>query len=93
MIYPLDKKPQVPSINAWNQGLEIEPWHGDMTDPDPHFLAYHDEKGNIMVLLCHNNDLADGWEREGENVEYFERFSEPWCYPMGINIVMYAMTH
>jgi hypothetical protein len=93
MVYPLDKKPQVPSINAWNQGLEIEPWHGDMTDPDPHFLAYHDEKGNIMVLLCHNNDLADGWEREGENVEYFKRFSEPWCYPMGINIVVYAMTH
>lgn len=93
MVYSLDRKPQVPSINAWNQGLEIEPWHGDMTDPDPHFLAYHDEKGRIMVLLCHNNDLADGWEREGENVEYFKRFSERWCYPMGINIVVYALTH
>lgn len=93
MVYPLDRKPQVPSINAWNQDLEIEPWHGDMTDPDPHFLAYHDEKGRMMILLCHNNDLADGWEREGANVEYFKRFSEPWCYPMGINIVVYAMTH
>ncbi|MDF1756587.1 MAG: DUF4159 domain-containing protein [Verrucomicrobiales bacterium] len=93
MVYPLEKKPQVPSINAWRQGYDIEPWHGDMTDPDPHFLAYHDEKGNIMVLLCHNNDLADGWEREGENADYYSRFSERWSYPMGINIVMYALTH
>lgn len=93
MVYPLDEKPQVPSINAWNQGHEIEPWHGDMTDPDPHFIAYLDEKGNIMVLLCHNNDLADGWEREGANEKYFQHFSERWSYPMGVNIVIYALTH
>lgn len=93
MVYSLKKKPQVPSINAWRQGLEIEPWHGDMSDPDPHFLAYHDRKGRMMILLCHNNDLADGWEREGENVDYYKRYSERWSYPMGINIVVYAMTH
>lgn len=92
-VYSLKKKPQVPSINAWRQGLEIEPWHGDMSDPDPHFIAYHDQKGRMMILLCHNNDLADGWEREGENVEYYKRYSERWSYPMGINIVVYAMTH
>ena len=64
-----------------------------MSDPKPHFLAYHDEQGNIMALLCHNNDLADGWEREGENADYYSRFSVPYSYPMGINIVVYAMTH
>ena len=93
MVYRLQEKPQVPSINAWNQGLKIEPWHGDMSDPAPHFLAYHDANGKVMILLCHNNDLADGWEREGENQEYFKQFSERWSYPMGINIVIYAMTH
>ena len=92
-VYHLPEKPQVPSINAWNQGLNIEPWHGDMSDSAPHFLAYHDEHGRVMILLCHNNDLADGWEREGENEEYYERFSVRWSYPMGINIVVYAMTH
>lgn len=92
-VYRLKEKPQVPSINAWNQGLNIEPWHGDMSDPDPHFLAYHDENERIVILLCHNNDLADGWEREGENEAYYNRFSEPWSYPLGINIVVYAMTH
>jgi len=92
-VYRLKEKPQVPSINAWNQGLNIEPWHGDMSDPAPHFLAYHDDNGRIMILLCHNNDLADGWEREGENEAYYNQFSERWSYPLGINIVVYAMSH
>ena len=93
LVYDLNEKPQVPSINAWNQGLNIEPWHGDMSDPKPHFLAYHDENGKILILLCHNNDLADGWEREGENREYYQKFSVRWSYPIGFNIVVYALTH
>ncbi|MGB0582051.1 MAG: DUF4159 domain-containing protein [Limisphaerales bacterium] len=93
VVYQLEKKPQVPSIRAWRMGHKIEPWHGDMTDPAPHFRALYDDKGRIMVLFCHNNDLADGWEREGENIEYFRYYSEPQSYPMGINIVIYAMTH
>jgi len=47
----------------------------------------------MMVLLCHNNDLVDGWEREGEDEEFFLRFSVRQSYPMGINIITYAMTH
>jgi len=33
------------------------------------------------------------WEREGEDPWYFEEFSVKKAYPMGINIVTYAMTH
>ena len=46
-----------------------------------------------MALFCHNNDIGDGWEREGENLEYFRNYSERVSYPLGINIVTYAMTH
>ena len=46
-----------------------------------------------MVMICHNTDLGDGWEREGENEDYFHRFSEKKAFPMGINIIFYAMTH
>ena len=28
-----------------------------------------------MVLMTHNTDVADPWEREGENRKYFELFS------------------
>ena len=38
------------------------------------------------------NRHGDGWEREGED-ELFRKFSEKKAYPIGINIVYYAMTH
>jgi hypothetical protein len=46
-----------------------------------------------MVLACHNTDLGDGWEREGYDEWYFHNFCENKSYPMGINIVTYALTH
>jgi hypothetical protein len=38
-------------------------------------------------------DLGDGWEREGEDEWYFHHYSERLAYPMGINIIFWAMTH
>ena len=46
-----------------------------------------------MVLMTHNTDIADGWEREGEDEEFFARFSVTKSYPLGINIILYSMTH
>jgi hypothetical protein len=45
-----------------------------------------------MVVITHNTDIADGWEREGEEYEFFYRFS-PEAYALAVNIVLYAMTH
>ena len=28
-----------------------------------------DEKGRLMVLMTHNTDISDTWEREGEDVD------------------------
>lgn len=93
-VYDLKVKPQVADIRTWRSGLDFEYNHGETYgDKEPHFQAYHDKNGRIMALLCHNNDLGDGWEREGENHDYFEKFSVPFSYPMGINILTYAMTH
>ena len=59
----------------------------------PSYRAVTDDEGRIMVFICHNTDLGDGWEREGENEWYFKEFSVKKAYPLGINIVTYAMTH
>lgn len=89
--YKLSKKPQVPSIHGgWQYGVTYERDYGD---PNPHYKGIFDDDGRMMAVICHNTDLGDGWEREGEDAEYFRRFSEKWSYPLGINIVVYAMTH
>jgi hypothetical protein len=94
LVFDLKGKPQVPSIFAWRQGHTFEYWHGDpQGDEDPHFWGLFDDRDRLMALLCHNNDIGDGWEREGEDKEYFRLYSERVSYPIGINIVMYAMTH
>lgn len=92
-VYPLKEKPQVPSIHAWQRGGDTSEWgHGGDTS-EAHYRALFDDKGRMMAIICHNTDLGDGWEREGEDPTYFKEFSEKKSYPMGINIVTYAMTH
>ena len=94
IVYQLQGVPQVPSIFAWQRGETFEYWHGDPEgDEDPHFWGYFDDDDRLMALFCHNNDIGDGWEREGENPEYFRDYSERVSFPLGINIVTYVMTH
>lgn len=94
-VYDLKEKPQVPSIHAairtGGRPISWEPRYGSDTSI-PYYKAIYDDD-RIMVFICHNTDLGDGWEREGENQWYFEEFSVKKAYPLGINIVTYAMTH
>jgi hypothetical protein len=93
-VFDLKELPQVVDIRTWSSGFKFEHWHGGPArDELPHFWAYFDKKGRMMTLLCHNNDLGDGWEREGENQDYFNEFSVKKSYPMGINVLIYVMTH
>ena len=91
-VYQLKEKPQVPSIHTWQYSGETWENHGPGSQT-VHYRGIFDDKGRMMVIICHNTDLGDGWEREGENEEYFHEFAEKKSYPMGINIVTYAMTH
>lgn len=92
-VYELKEKPQIPSVNfaVYNRSTGITWERPDARDP--HYRAIFDDKGRIMVIICHNTDLGDGWEQEGTSEWYFREFSEKKAYPMGINIVTYAMTH
>ncbi len=94
-VYDLQALPQVVDIRTWREGNTFEYRHSRSSggDESPHFWSYFDDRGRMVALLCHNNDLGDGWEREGENEEYFRQFSEKKSYPMGINAVIYAMFH
>ena len=58
----------------------------------PAFRGVTDKHGNLIVVMTHNTDISDAWEREGEDVQFFYSFS-PNGYAVGIDIVLYAMTH
>lgn len=88
-VYDLKVKPQIPSIVFYMQGQTYERADARV----PHYRAVFDDKGRMMAFICHNTDLGDGWEREGMREDYFREMSEKWAYPLGINIVTYAMTH
>jgi hypothetical protein len=89
-LYNVYDVPQIPSIQFWrrNQGTSEQGFDSSV----PHLRAIKDEKGRIVVLMSHNTDIADGWEREGEEDAFFFEFS-PKAYALGINIVLYALTH
>jgi Domain of unknown function (DUF4159) len=91
-VYPLRERPQVPSVHAFERGMTYEP-RPESDTSIVHYLAIEDDSHRIMVFICHNTDLGDGWEREGENRQYFAEYAVKKSYPLGINIVTYAMTH
>ena len=90
-MFPVTQLPQMASIATWRRtGNIIERWNENGDPPSARAIA--DEQGRLMVLMVHNTDLPDPWEREGEDKDYFYRFS-PDAYAVGINVLIYAMTH
>lgn len=92
-VFDLKEKPQIPSVDAAIRGRPYGITWEREDAREPHFKALYDDKGRMMAIICHNTDLGDGWEEEGTDEWYFREFSEKKAYPMGINIVFYAMTH
>ena len=90
-LYDVKRMPQVPAISFWYRSGGRTSERGPDSDVVT-FKGIHDEKGRLMIVMTHNTDIADTWEREGENREYFDLFS-PEGYAIGVNFVLYAMTH
>ncbi|MFK7817929.1 MAG: DUF4159 domain-containing protein, partial [Planctomycetaceae bacterium] len=99
-VFDLKEKPQVPNHQTGEYGRGQGPGgtHISWENREPgsrevHYKGLFDDNGRLMAIFCHNTDLGDGWEREGEYEFYFHEYSEKKAYPMGVNIVVYAMTH
>ena len=95
-VFEIKSKGQVPNIRTGEMSQYTGVTYEENHDGDTrtvHHRALFDEKGRMMVIATHNTDNGDGWEREGESDFYFRNFSEKISYPLGINIIYYAMTH
>ena len=90
-LFPISAIPQVPSMQFWRMsgGATSEM---DEYSAKAHMAAILDQQGRIMVLMTHNTDIADSWEREGDDPQFFFHFS-PNGYAVGLNSVLYAMMH
>jgi uncharacterized protein DUF4159 len=84
------KIPQIPGISYWAATGGTSERGADSAVP--HVRAILDDHGRIMVLMTHNTDFGDAYEREGDNHEYFETFSVP-GYAFGVNVLLYSLTH
>src|SRR5690349_8748374 len=83
-IYDLDDRYQPPGIPALETGKTYE--KGE-TGKTPHWRSIYDDKGRLMVVICHNMDLGDSWEH-ADNPEYPERYSALGIR-IGLNYLIY----
>jgi hypothetical protein len=88
----VQKVPQITSIRFWRASGGRSTSERGEESAVPHFRGIRDTHGRLMVVMTHNTDVADSWEREGEDPDFFYRFS-PDGYALGINVLLYAMTH
>jgi hypothetical protein len=85
-IYNLDSRYQVPGAQYLYSGRTYEQdgykdtWRG-----------VYDDKGRLMVAICHNMDLGDAWEY-ADDPQYDEKFAAL-AFRIVSNYVVYSMSH
>ena len=87
-IYDLTDRYQVPGALYLETGNTYE--KGE-TGKTPHWRAIYDDAGRVMVAICFNQDNGDAWEW-ADHPRYPERYTSQ-AYRMGIDYIIYAMTH
>lgn len=86
VLYDLNIRPQVPGVATFGSGGTHE-----YDGYEAKWRGIYDDKGRIMVGICHNMDLGDAWEW-ADHPNYPEKYASL-AYRIGINYVLYAMTH
>jgi hypothetical protein len=88
--FVMKRVPQIPSINHWASYGDTSERGADSAVASARGIA--DAQGRLMVLMTHNTDVGDSWEREADDPTYFYTFSVE-GYAFGINVLLYTMAH
>jgi hypothetical protein len=62
-----------------------------MTGVKSEFYGYNDSKGRLAMIICYANDVGDYWEFIDQ--PYYALKPSAEALKLGINFVMYSMTH
>jgi hypothetical protein len=87
-FFDIDTIMQIPNVGNGCYGRRT--WESP-TDTTPRMLGIKDDKERLMVIATYNSDLGDAWEHM-DVACYPVKYSGQ-AYRMGINFVIYAMTH
>jgi hypothetical protein len=87
VLYDLDDRYQVPGVQYVRSGTTWERVDGRPA----YWRGIYDDKQRLMVAICFNSDLGDSWEW-ADDPSYPEKFSALGIR-IGVNYVVYAMTH
>ena len=85
-VFDLDDRYQVPGYQFLYSKREYE-----KDGFEPRWRGIFDDKGRLMVAICHNMDRGDSWEN-ADDPRYPEKFSALGLR-IGVNYIIYAMTH
>ena len=91
-MYEIDQIPQITNIQFWRGSGGAYTSERGADSEEVHLRAIRNPAGRIMVLMSHNTDIADSWEREGEDPAFFYQFS-PRGYALGVDVLLHALTH
>ena len=83
--------PQIPTIGYYMRSGGRTSEQGE-DSAIAHARIISDRAGRAMVLMTHNTDVGDAWEREGDDPGYFYAFGAR-GYAFGINVLLYSLTH
>ncbi|MDX1983310.1 MAG: DUF4159 domain-containing protein [Bryobacteraceae bacterium] len=86
VLYDLVDRPQVPGIHTLWSGSTWE--KGGI---EPRWRGVYDDKGRLLVAICHNMDLGDAWEW-ADHPRYPERYASL-AYRIALNYIIYSMSH
>jgi hypothetical protein len=86
VLYDLDDRFQVPGEQYIRTGRTYE-----KDGYVPKWRAIRDDKGRVIVAICHNMHLGDAWEW-ADSPEYPEKFASM-AFRVGLNYIIYGMTH
>src|SRR5688572_3726141 len=90
MLFPVHTLPQIPNVGLWRMERRTSERGAD--SDELHVRGIQDREGRVIVLMTHNTDFGDAYERESDDPSYFHKFSVN-GYAIGIDVLLYAMTH
>ena len=87
-FYKLDSYPQIAGLGSFLAGRTWE--RGGVM---PHLRTILDDHGRPMIFINWNTDMGDGWEwSNAQDYPGYIKFTAM-AYRMGINEIVYALTH